>query len=100
MQILAIEADDPGILLNIGVSLEKQGRAADAEPVYREGLALAMQAGNSEQTFNAYYNLGSMHWKLRSWRRAAEMFERAVEIKPDDARVRAFAVRARGKAGS
>lgn len=84
---------DPSVRLNVGVSVEKQGRRREAESHYR--AALGIEAGS----FQARFNLGSLYWSEARWSEAAEMFEAALKIRPEDPQARRFSERARRRAG-
>jgi len=86
-------AREPGVWLNLGVSLEKLGRSAEAEAAHRRGLAVARESGPdaARDAAQAFYNLGSLYWAAKDWRRASEMFSEAARLSPGDAKTASLA---------
>jgi tetratricopeptide (TPR) repeat protein len=78
-------------LLNLGVALEEQGRIAEAEARYRQGVAL------DPKSYQARFNLGALLWKQRRFAEAAPVFEEAARVRPGDAAAKRYAERARAR---
>jgi len=70
------------IYVNLGQSLEAQGREADAIEVYQKGITAISPTTPSDEAFKVHYNLGLV--LLRAGRRdeALEVLHPAVRINP------------------
>lgn len=80
--------EDAGAWLNLGVAREKRDRHRRAESAYLRGISVS-------PSFQGYYNLGALYWKLKRWREAETMFANAVRMDPENAKARGFAAAAR-----
>jgi len=79
-------------MTNLGVTLERAGRLAEAEAAMRE--AIRREPGNAR----AWSVLGARLWAEEKWAEAAAAFESAASFDASDAKSAAFAAQARYRA--
>jgi tetratricopeptide (TPR) repeat protein len=84
--------DSLSVILNLGVTREKQENWAGAEAAYKIAL------DNFPESFQTFYNLGTLYWKTKRFEESARMFERASGMDAADDGARIFAQRARSMA--
>jgi protein O-GlcNAc transferase len=91
---LAIQPNNPAILSQLSVALNKQGRSAEAENVARRAIALdASQA-------DYWANLGNALYNQQLWAEAAQAQTQSLAIHPNDAAVWNNLGAAESKAGN
>ncbi len=73
---LALNEQDAGVWVNIGVVYRKQGRDADAEQAWLRAI------GINPHNKLALFNLGNMAWRRKDYRAAADFYQRAVAEDP------------------
>ncbi|PWU17170.1 MAG: serine/threonine protein kinase [Verrucomicrobia bacterium] len=69
-------------LNSLGVALEREGKLAEAEPVYREGLALRhkLQGAENAELAKNLSNLGNLLWRLNRLAEAEAAYLEALSI--------------------
>lgn len=88
---LDLRPDDAEPAVNLGVSLERQGRGAEAESAYRGAAARA--PGDARP----WAALGALGWSRGRWDEAAEAFEQAAARQPSEPSHAGWAAAARRK---
>jgi tetratricopeptide (TPR) repeat protein len=88
----ALEPEKAEPLTNLGVTLERAGRTAEAEETFREAIRREPRAARP------WAALGARLWADGRWSEAAGAFDSAAALDPSDARSTSWAGQARHRA--
>ena len=71
------------LLLNLGVSLQKQTKFIQAEKYLKQGLDLVIQIGIPQMVSNALYELGNLYLNQLLLQIAEEHFNKMLNVTPE-----------------
>jgi superkiller protein 3 len=77
-EAVRLKPDDPLAHYNLGVALEKQGRAEEAIACYRKAIEL------DPKNARAYLRLGNAFRAQKKWDEAVAEYRKALEVSPTD----------------